>query len=113
MCDEIREILPNFQFRGSFFSAEELKIGHINSTYHVIYKENENVFEYILQKINHHVFPDPEAVMNNILLVTEHLKESCLKDGLDPDRRVLQLVLTKEDKPYLLTDDGDFWRAYL
>ena len=45
--------------------------GHINETYVV-----GRAKRYIIQKINTNVFRDPEAVMRNIMLVTEHVRRS-------------------------------------
>jgi hypothetical protein len=57
--------------------------------------------------VNSRVFPDCRALMNNIVLVTEHLK----KKEKDP-RRVLTLVPTKDQSPYLLRENGEVWRMY-
>lgn len=46
--------------------------GLINTTYLVENKENEEKF--ILQKINHHVFKQPEIIINNHLAVNELLQ---------------------------------------
>ena len=43
--------------------------------------------------------------MNNIYLVTEHMRKKC------PDKQVLTLVQTIDDKPYL-NYNGEFYRVY-
>ncbi|WP_276876262.1 phosphotransferase enzyme family protein [Chryseobacterium joostei] len=48
--------------------------GLINTTYLVENKENEEKF--ILQKINHHVFKQPEIIINNHLAVNQLLQNS-------------------------------------
>jgi len=45
--------------------------GHINETYKL---ETPDGVRYILQKINTAIFPDPDALMENIRRVTEHLR---------------------------------------
>ena len=61
---------------------------------------------YILQKINHHTFRDVAGLMENIELVTEHLR----RKSPDP-RSVLTLIRTKDGKSYLEADDG-YWRVF-
>lgn len=81
--------------------------GHINDTY--IIHSNPN---YILQKINKNVFTNPPAVMENILGVTEFLREKISAAGGDPDRETLTLICTTDGKPYYEDEDGEFYRMY-
>ena len=77
--------------------------GHINRTYLVATAGGRC---YILQKINHHTFRDVAGLMENIELVTEHLR----RKSPDP-RSVLTLIRTKDGKSYLEADDG-YWRVF-
>ncbi len=62
---------------------------------------------YILQRINHHIFRDVPALMRNIALVTQHLKQA------DPTpRHVLELMFTQDGQPFHLAQDGTYWRVY-
>lgn len=81
--------------------------GHINDTYIIHSKPN-----YILQKINKNVFTNPPAVMENIMGVTKFLREKIIAEGGDPDRETLNLIYTKDGKPYYLDDDGEYYRVY-
>ena len=49
----------------------ELGGGHINETYEVIFKD----YRYVLQQLNAKVFYSPLGVMNNIRLITDHIKK--------------------------------------
>jgi len=49
--------------------------GHINDTFKVEIEQGGTARAYLLQRINHHVFRQPEAVMRNIHLVAEHLSK--------------------------------------
>lgn len=99
----MEEILKAFSFEGKAVSSEKYGSGHINSTFLVVTDPGKR---YILQKINNKIFPDVEGLMNNIMLVTEHLK----KKYTEP-RRVLTLVKTIDGKPFAEID-GEYWRAY-
>jgi len=93
-----------FDLKGNAISAAPCGSGHINSTFKV---KTDAGTEYILQKINTGIFPDPDMLMSNIDLVTCHLRSK----GLD-DRHVLKVIRTKEDKLYYKTDSGECWRMY-
>ena len=77
MDNKFNEILNHFAIQPEVSSYGN---GHINETY-VVGKAKR----YILQKINTNVFRDPEAVMRNIMLVTEHVRRAVAPAG-DPDR---------------------------
>ncbi|MBQ4085376.1 MAG: aminoglycoside phosphotransferase family protein [Clostridia bacterium] len=111
--NRIKNILPVFRFEGSYMKVEEMTSGNINSTYHLFYRgRGGKVNHYTLQNINNFVFKDPKAAMNNITVVTEHLRESFLAEGLDPERRVLELIATKTGETLHVDQFGSYWRAY-
>ncbi len=110
--EKVKHILPEFQFIGRYESGEELRAGNINNTYHLIYRQDDgSVNHYTLQQINSYAFKQPGIVMRNIELVTTHLRKKMIENGVNPYRRMLQLVRTQDDKVMLETD-GSFWRAY-
>jgi len=117
MKDLVANILPvaqQFQFAGSFVAAVPMTHGHINDTIVVTYQQNGRPRRYVLQRINHHVFKNPLAVMDNIERVTGHIRQKLAAAGAtDIDRRVLTLVPTRADRNYHITATGDHWRAYL
>lgn len=80
--------------------------GHIN---HTFVTPDE---KYILQKINTNVFPNADALMDNINNVTSHLTEKILASGGDPDRETLAIIPTKDGKLYYTTADGEVFRVY-
>lgn len=47
--------------------------GHINDTYRIDFQENGRRQAFVLQRLNHHVFLQPEAVMSNWQAVAQHL----------------------------------------
>ena len=97
------DVLKAFAFDGEPVSSEPYGSGHINSTFLVVTDEGKR---YILQKINHHIFRDVAGLMNNITLVTEHLRKK-----YSDKRKVLNVIQTVSGKPFAEID-GEFWRAY-
>lgn len=86
--------------------------GHIHDTYLVSCAE-EGVPRYILQRLNTSVFTEPAKIMENVALVTGHLRaRRARQPGASLDREILQLVPTVEGSPWLQTGKGEHWRCF-
>ncbi len=112
LYNEIKHVLPEFQFEGKYKSVEELHSGNINFTYHLVYTAGGQEKHYTLQHINSYVFKDPVKVMHNIERVTGHLRESLVAEAMDPQRHVLELVPARDGMTLVRDSEGGFWRAY-
>ncbi|MES0362268.1 MAG: aminoglycoside phosphotransferase family protein [Anaerolineales bacterium] len=113
MKPDFKEIVQHFEFEGDFSSAISYGTGHINDTYIASFEDNGSTRRYILQRINHHIFLNPEGMMKNIEAVTAHLGRRIETAGGDPQREALTLIPTVEENSYFLTEQGDYWRGYL
>ncbi|MBD5460383.1 MAG: aminoglycoside phosphotransferase family protein [Lachnospiraceae bacterium] len=102
------EIANSFQISGQAISAEPYSCGHINDTFLLKTDTGE---KYILQRINTSVFKNAEALMNNIMSVTNFLKEKILRAGGDPSRETLSIILTNDGRTFY-RDGQDCWRIY-
>lgn len=105
----LKNIAEAFKIDGEFVSAAPYGEGHINSTFLLETTSDK----YILQKINNNVFPHPEEVMDNVVMVTEFLKDKIEKAGGDAKRETLTVIPTKDGESYLKTENGDFYRVYV
>ena len=107
------ESAAHFELGGRAISAAAFGSGHINDTFALTVEKpaSDAYVRFVLQRINPHVFPNPLAVMDNIVRVTRHLRE---KYAILPDagRRVLTVVPTKDAKPCWFDEDGACWRCY-
>ena len=104
----------SFRLVGDFASAEPWGSGHINDTFRATWGGNGEARRYIHQRINDHVFPDPQAVMRNIAAVTCHVRAKLEAAGTDDlDRRVLTLVPTRDGRDFHVDAEGHYWRTYL
>ena len=113
LAADVFPVAQQFQFTGDLIEAVPMTHGHINDTIVVTYRQNGNPVRYVLQRINHHVFKNPVAVMDNIERVTGHIRQKLVAAGItDIDRRVLTLVPTRAGRNYHVTATGDHWRAY-
>lgn len=109
----LKEVFSNFQAEGTFNSGIPYGSGHINDTFKVTTRESD-ASNYILQKINHHIFKNVPHLQDNILRVTTHLRKKIEKiPGADPKREILTLIPSLENKPYFKDHEGNYWRLYI
>ena len=100
----MREMVNAFATEGTPVRCVPYGSGHINETWLV---ETDRPHRYILQKVNTSIFTDGRGLMNNIILVTEHLRKK------DPDpRHVLTLVPAKDGGLYISRGENELWRMY-
>lgn len=87
--------------------------GHINDTYLLLMGQKDgHVIKYILQRMNHNIFKNPEQLMENIMGVTSHLRKKIIENGGDPERETLNVVKTKDGKAFYKDEEGLYWRIY-
>jgi len=100
-----------FKIRGEFSGAEPYGNGHINDTYRAVFIEAGVPVHYVLQRINHNVFKNPVALMENIQRVTSHLASQVAGEP-DSARRTLTLIPARDGKVWHLDAEAGYWRAY-
>ncbi len=114
MSSAVAQVVSHFQFQGEYLRAHPYGFGHINDTYAAYFRQADGATRrYLLQRINHNVFKNPPQLMQNIQRVTSHLRKKIAAAGGDPDRETLTLIPTTNSQSYLLTDEGNYWRAYI
>ncbi len=108
------ELLNKFAIDGELLGVESLKRGHINDTFVSMWRGRQGVSRYVHQRVNKNVFPDPELVMRNIVVVTDHLATKLGRGISDPDTEdcALTLVLAKNGEPWVIDPSGEYWRTY-
>ena len=72
--EEIGQLALRFAPEGMLKAPVPFGGGHINDTY-LFSPAGEKGVRYVLQRINRTAFPHPEDVMDNMLRVTQHLRE--------------------------------------
>ncbi len=105
MSENINEIMSHFGITGE---ATPYGDGHINDSFIT----NNTSPRYILQRINHNIFTNPDQVMQNIIKVTEFLKNKIIERGGDPRRETLNVIHTKDGQSYIKTQQGNYFRMY-
>ncbi|MFZ2198549.1 MAG: aminoglycoside phosphotransferase family protein [Thermodesulfovibrionales bacterium] len=101
-----------FRPRGMVIDIREFGNGNINSTFLVTLDTISEKY-FILQRINTMVFRQPELVMLNMRICTEHVRRRLDLTPLCTGRRweVPRVLLTREGNDHWLDSEGSFWRA--
>lgn len=111
---DIPDIARNFEIFGEFLEFQPFGNGHINDTYAASYVQGGAVIRYIHQRVNHNIFKNPVAQMENIQRVTAHMRAKLPdKVRLRATREILTVVPARGGKPYHVDRDGNFWRTYV
>ncbi|MEY4668150.1 MAG: hypothetical protein RL518_849 [Pseudomonadota bacterium] len=105
-------ILTQFDIAGTLHNVEELKRGHINRTYIGYWDVNGARKRYIHQSVNHRVFTDIEALMGNLEIVTEALREDLHARPVIAGETTLTLIRAKSGASYLRDESGEYWRSF-
>ncbi len=113
LYNEIKHIIKNFKYNGAYKNVDNLTSGLINSTYKLTYTYEGTDLAYVLQKINKFVFKDPDAIMNNIKQISDHINLHLDKNDPSYSRRYLQFIETTEGGYLYKDDNGDCWRSYV
>lgn len=117
---DVKQIATKFDLQGDIVKVEENLSGHINKTFIVQLKgadTQELVRQCILQRINHHVFKDPIAVMQNIKTVIQHIENKLKNENFSHDIQTLSLIPIKGNhEQYYFKEESDgtsiIWRCY-
>ena len=98
-------VIQQFYVRGVPSETIPFGNGHIHDTYKVLNDDPESP-DYILQKVNHEVFPSIAEVMQNIERVTSHLRQK--ESFKETTLRVVPTV----DEQLFYTNGNEYWRVF-
>ncbi len=109
----ISQIADQFKLDGKTEKISAFGSGHIHQTY-LIKTESVLHEDYVLQRINTNVFRNPDAVMENLALVTSHILGKLQTSGeKDLKRRVLHPVQTVDGKLKYVDPENQVWRCFI
>jgi hypothetical protein len=109
---DVRAVARQFLIAGEYQEGESYGSGHINDTYCVVFDQAGTYVRYLFQRINHTVFKNPVALMENVHRVTVHLGNKTAGSP-DASRCVLKLVSARDGKVWYCDAEGNHWRVYL
>ena len=104
-------IARQFKIKGNVKIIRNIGNGYINRTFLVeTYTEDGKRHRYTLQRVNTNVFRNMDALMQNFVLITEHLHEKFLLEGhREKLGSIPMIVRTLSGEDYLKTEAG-CWR---
>lgn len=108
----INHAIAAFCLEGSPLSAKPYGNGHINDTFLVVCAESGKEKPYILQRMNHAIFQNPKALMENVAGVTAYLRKKIIERGGNPERETLTVVKTKDGENFFEDSLHNFWRVF-
>jgi aminoglycoside phosphotransferase (APT) family kinase protein len=110
---DLHTVASCFDLPGRFMSGAPHGSGHINDTFAVGFDDGGNRVRYVLQRVNHEVFKDVPAVMENVDRATRHITASLERQDVpDRSRRSMTLIPARDGSTYHVTPGGDYWRAF-
>ncbi len=101
----LQSIGSKFRLHGEICACAPIGNGKINRTFCVTYQNQGKEKSFIFQRINPHVFHDPQAVMRNIELVTEYIRSRY------PNEITLHFHHTADGCNYIHDPIHGFWRV--
>lgn len=109
---QVQEACARFGIQGKYKSFEIINSGHINTTYQVTFFRDGQDKRYILQRVNTYVFEKPVEVMENIIAVTQYIRQKVKEKQATAKRNVLHYSQATDGRYYTYMEDGSFWRCY-
>lgn len=110
---DLPRMIRQFSIQGEAGRVSPHGSGHIHDTFRVKNAQAGQP-DYLLQRINHHVFKNVPALMENMQRVTAYLREKvAAQPGGQPDKEVLTLIPTRNGQDYYPDEAGNYWRMFL
>jgi serine/threonine protein kinase len=107
---QLKKNIEQFDVKGTVQSVKPLGAGHINDSYRVV-TGSADTPDYVLQRINHYIFKDVDALQENIRRVTDHIRYKLREAGVrEVENRTLRLVPAQNGKLYYRDAEGNYWR---
>ncbi len=110
MTGNLMTLAEKFQIEGIPAAVTPIGTGHIHDSYRVSTLPPEAP-DYLLQRINHMVFPNISDLTGNILKVTSHLQHK-LKSFAGQPFHVIRLIPVTGGGWWFHDPDGAYWRMY-
>lgn len=100
----MQQAIHHFQIMSQPVTCKNFGHGQINYTFQI---GTDSGKQYILQRINTHVFKKPVQLMENVIAVTEHIQKKASDDS-----HSLRFVPALDGKYYYRDERRRFWRCY-
>jgi hypothetical protein len=106
--DRLWQVLRGFTIEGAPGELTKIYVGNIHDSYVSTWKGTGK--KYLHQWVNRTVFPDIDALMGNIVTVTQHIRQKL--DEQKSAEQTLTLIPSRDGLPGIVDSEGSFWRTY-
>ena len=107
------KIAEQFDVAGRLASIRPTGSGNVNDTYLAVFRTHFSEERIIVQRVNCHVFAQPEWIMENMSLLSTHYHRQLRAESDSADRiwQLPRIVPCRNGQDFFRDDNGDFWRA--
>ena len=107
---DLTVIAKQFEPDARIVGIQQYGSGNINSTYLVTLDRQP---PFILQRLNTKVFCQPKLVMDNICILSNHVRQQLQHCDRTQTRRwqIPQVLFTPQKQNHYVAEDGSFWRG--
>ena len=106
--ENLTHIAEQFKPGGNVIKVKEFGNGNINDTY-IVTLDSTDENKFVLQRINTHVFKQPQLIMQNMRTFTEHVRRRVRTEGHAWEAP--RVISAQDGKDFLIDTDNNFWRA--
>lgn len=104
-----QEIAARFVLDGNISTIQPHGQGLINDTFVVT---TDTGCQIILQRVNRHVFPQPEHIMDNLRVLSGHIHQRAVAGGATGRiLRLPEILMARDGRDFVIDAEGGFWRA--
>ena len=108
----IERLVGQFDVLGQLTDVASEGHGYINDTFVVTMTHGDESERVVLQRINHHVFTQPQDVMTNLRLITSFCHRKLDRCAVGARCwRMTHIIPTKDGRDFLRDDEGNVWRC--
>ena len=100
----MQQAIHHFQIMSQPVFCRPFGHGNINYTFLITTDDGK---QYILQRINTHVFKKPVELMENVIAVTQHISSK-----VDDPNKVLHFIPALDGRYYFRDERRRYWRCY-
>ncbi len=107
------KIAEQFEVSGLLASIRPTGSGNVNDTYLAVFRTHFSEERVIIQRVNRHVFANPEWIMENMSILTSHCHKQLQSESGTADRiwQLPRIVPCRDGQDFFKDTNGDFWRA--
>lgn len=107
------KIAEQFEVSGLLASIRPTGSGNVNDTYLAVFRTHFSEERIIIQRVNSHVFSNPEWIMENMSILTNHCHKQLQVESTTADRiwQLPRIVPCRDGQDFFIDETGGFWRA--